>query len=100
MFAVREKDRPNVVDLQTGKTNAPLMAVEATIFFQVEIKRPTGGQRKSVSPSQETEKASVAKEPGKENSENQPSQRLLEGLAKGSRENPEGKFEEIGKRRR
>ena len=77
------------MDLQIGKTRAPLVELDEIIFFHVEISRPTGGQRKRVSFSHETEKASVAKEPGKANSENQRSQRLLVGLAKGSRKKPE-----------
>ena len=49
---------------------APMTEDEAMTFFQVEIRRPMGGQRKRVSDSQETEKGSVAREPGKANSEN------------------------------
>ena len=94
-FPSGKRTGQKVVDLQIGKTNAPLTEFEAMIFFQVAIIRPTGGQRKRVSDSQETEKASVAKEPGKANSENQRSQRLLDGLAKGSSVNPEGKLAEM-----
>ena len=80
-----------MADLQTGKMTTPLTLVEEEIFFQAAISLPIGGQTKMHSSDQETEKASVAKEPGKAYFEKKRSHRELEGEAKGSRVNPCGR---------
>ena len=54
-----------VADLQTGKTRTPLTVVVIVIFFQAEMIFEMGGQTKRHSFSQETDKPSVASEPGK-----------------------------------
>ena len=54
----------NVADFQMGRTTAPFKFVDREIFFQAEMSFPIGGQIKRHSSFQETEKASVADDPG------------------------------------
>ena len=54
-----------VADLQTGKTRTPLTEDVIVIFFHAEMSFEIGGQTKRHSLSQETDRPSVAREPGK-----------------------------------
>ena len=70
---------------------APLELVEREIFFQAEISFPIGGETKRHSLFHETEKASVADEPGYAYLEKNLEHRALDGEANKSKENPEGR---------
>ena len=68
----------------------PLTFLVIVIFFHVEMTFPIGGQAKMHSFSQETEKASVANDPGNAYLEKKRGRRALLGVANGSKENPDG----------
>ena len=80
-----------VANFQMGKIIAPLAFVEREIFFQAEISLSNGGHTKRHSLLQDTEKASVADEPGKAYFAKNLKQRVFEGEAKGSKVKPEGR---------
>ena len=80
-----------VADFQTGNTRTPLADDVIEIFFHAEMSFEMGGQTKRHSPSQETDKPSVARDPGKAYREKNRGRRALDGVAKGSKENPSGR---------